>query len=346
MKLGRRGFLSAVGVALATLAMPHDGARWLQCNDKSVLEEKVAEQSTKFDGLWEIVNEYNTLRNELYKENVASEDKEKIWDKIEQYSVENFPEVFEGSFDQLKFQDLCRKNGKVYADLPNFKNPTHNILNLGSIREDYPEEVSFRKNRLNYNIVLFEKEGTNVYDILDIRGMGAFWDERTKTVYINLTAMKEDAKFIYEAGQQIKSNNPESFKSAMIKELYSSVMKEIKKENPSESELHSAFERKFVEVITKSTINHEVMHHFFRYNGNAEEKIMKEKGTFLYQIAEDPIFNSWAFLIAHDDGRYRDLYVTFENYRYIERKGYTKERLKKMKPEERAMIAKEILSKS
>lgn len=347
--ISRRGMLKALGLATGISVLTYTGS--ICDSGKHGLEEKMLEQRKGFDGLWDKVLDFNEKYNHFYEGKSSKDDVTKAWEDIIEYNRTNFPQLFEnGEFDYWKYQDLCRENGKVYVKHVNFSDPTISTITLGDIVEKYKKKIHFKNEKLEYEVIIFEKESLNIDDTRNTKGIGAWWDERTKSVYINLTSLKEDAKLIYEVGSKTKQKQPTSFRLAMIKELYNGVISAINKENvlrlplsPTEDYDYKTFEKKFVEIIIKSTINHEIMHHFFKYSINPDGFIKDEKETFLYQIAKDPEYNAWAFLITNNNPRYINFYKAFEKYKNMAGEGYTKERLMKIKPDERSKIAADIL---
>ena len=120
----------------------------------------------------------------------------------------------------------------------------------------------------------------------------------------------------------------------MVNELYWNIKKDTKGKED--------FIERVKKVVTKSTINHDMWHHFDPYSSDNVESRRNEAETFLYQISKDKKYNGFVFWITTNnqgDNEYPGFYDILEKY------GCDKERLMKLKPRERSKIAGEILDK-
>ena len=301
---------------------------------------------SKFDTLWGKIKDYNQARVELYKENPKDTLEYSIkdkWQDVVDYSKSNFPEIIyiddrrNKKINQHKLKDLCMNHDKVYERMEKSSDPRTIAIILGDVVEESgTKKINFNGKTLEYKVKLYEEDGETIDE------GAAFWDYRNNEVNINLTNAEEDAEEVYYLGSSHYMYLSE-FKDNMIKEFYNAVMSEAKAKHPIIHffSKYSAFKKVYMEYTIKSSEDHEPMHDF-AHDPKSSERIKKASKndtlSFLDEILKNPKYNSHTFVISDAfDGRYSEFYKTLEDF------GYTKERLMKMKPEERSKAAKEIL---
>lgn len=296
---------------------------------KPRLEESI-KQEEKFKGLWRIIEEYVGLDGSNQDELLKEKNRE-----LSDYVNENYlwsPELFDGNeFNYDKLKDFCISNKRLLYSVPlDQDHPENRIFATGKVIEEYKEKFSFREEKLEYKVVIFEegiRSNNTTQEIIPL----AWWNNSNRTAFMDITELDNIARDIYNFGSKGNPDNGE-FGSFMRNELYKSIKKNTKNKDE--------FIQKFKKIIIKSNEKHERMHHFYPYGKNLSESRRDEAETYLYQISQDNKFNSWAFLVTSENpnnNKYDRLYNFFKE------KGYTKKDLMKLTPKERSKIAKEVL---
>lgn len=309
-----------------------------------ILSASKGDFTSKFDTLWGKIRDYNEARNELYSKfgkNFKEYSVKDEWQEVVDYSEENFPELIYldngiKEINQRKLRDLCLDHNKVIERMGKLSDPKTLAIVLGNVVEkSRDKKINFNGEPLEYKVILFEEEGKNIGD------WAACWNVRTNELDINLTNKEDDAEIFFRMGSSPLVYESE-FKDHMIKELYNAVMSEAKIKYPITYFFSEklAFKKEFMPIAKELAEDHEVMHDF-EYDPSASKEIKKASGndtlSFLNEIRKHPKYNSYTFIISDKyDGRYSEFYKTFEDA------GYSKEKLMKMKPEERSNVAKEI----
>lgn len=305
-----------------------------------------------FDHLWDLMKDFNETRNERLVGRATLDEQKEAWKEVRQYAGNHFPEAdLDGKtkddfYTQMSF---FQDHGKVYYKTTNLADPSIDTITLGKIAgwDDLPktwrESFDYDGATLDYNVVLFEQEGRTIDDLNRTSGRASWFEKTNNSVYINLTKLKRSARKMYEQGSEIKSQEGLDFKQSMLKELYDAVLDEAEEKHPLQTRFgltYRAFENEFVKAVIRTSINHERMHYFFPYPEDpekAKKAVRDERETFLYEVAQDPKFNSSVFLLTCS---------SYENfYRAFQDAGYSLEDIADIKPEQRSAAADSILNK-
>jgi len=358
--MDRRTLLFGAAAFFAAAAIP---SNLPLIDEKSALEQicqsSIPQQERKkFEGLWGLLLRYNQKRNEVYTERkkeleesqfdpalVSSlEQKADVyWQDVVKFAKENLPGIVKGNdidYDELKRVSIDQK--RVFARYPHIKNPSVQSIILGDLVEEKEEDFQYKNQKIRYGYVKFETAGNNLDNILN-KGKSAWWDNKNKVAYVNLTVLKEMGGYIFYYGGDLENKRPHDYRGALIKELYNNIMGEVRKENPvyfnilPESQKNKIFVRKFVNILSDLSIRHERMHYFYPYSSDIEESKKKEKETYLSQIAGDDRFNSAVFLMIYDGGGYEELYKLLERP-LLQKAGYNDETAKNLSAEEKLKI--------
>lgn len=256
-------------------------------------------------GLENCIIEFNELKTDLEEKGVEL-DAQNLAPAVQFFNDNG--KVFHGG----KFVDIDKKIIPRYI--------------IGDINKKWREHFDYNGKGLDYDVVLFEQSTDTLVNKMGRIDVTAFWDEDTKTAFINLTQENINAENVYKFGESIGENYKGDFFGTICSEFYSKLMQRARKNHPLLSKINPfvAFKKEYINYNIESAKYHERMHHF--YNGQGE--LM----PLLAEIAAQPELNSGTFTIA-----------TKEVYNYFEQLGYNKEDLMKMPSENRAIIAGYII---
>ncbi len=288
MKVDRRSFLKTVGIAAA-------GAGAL----KGLNE--LAE--SPFDKLWELMLEFNDVRNNQYAGRASLDEQIDAWSAVVEFGEKHFPEA---SMDGRRIEDyriqrdFFEDHGKVYDKRPSINKKSVDNITLGSIADEWRESFSHDGWNVDYRIVLFRQDMETYNDVIGFSGKLAFWSKSNDTSYINLTKLDDECRKVYEDGKELENKEPSDAKDAAAKRLYSAIKKRAEERPFSWTGPftdYGAFREEFLGFLVRSSIVHERMHHFYPHT---------EKEAYSAQADYSPESRDWViYAISENSGLQR-----------------------------------------
>lgn len=230
------------------------------------------------------------------------------WEDVSNFFIENNKVFYRAEFDNLGVPEFI----------------------LGNVQKKWSERFENQGKTLEYKVILFAQDNDTLLTKRGKEENTAFWDEQTKTVFVNMTQVEKTAEMLYAQCNQGFEGS--SFYYKMVSE-FCGLMMELAKANPFFSKNPiGTFKEEFAKFAVQNAIKHERGHSMYPEGG------IKEYIPFVCEIAENPELNSYTFIIANKKN-YPLLYHAFSS------KGYGEEQIATMSPQARANLAKEILKK-